>query len=235
MNRKLALIIPLVFCLASCMQEKTVPSSSEFDVIPSESVTEQSNEPSSEEISSSEASSEQETSSSEEIHYGFKTFEFRDSKYASTNYGIADSDSKKEAFLEALNSDAGEEFFTDIDVESCFFNIYGTETNSYTLVLGSSSYDGSMTLKTDFQITEIKVIVQLYHKYISYNDSWSVTTSSTLTLNGTSFGLSADEGQAPAEVEKTVTLSKPENRVNIASTDGRILVHSMVVTYIIPE
>ena len=240
MNKRLLLVIPLVFCLASCMEEKQTPSLDDNDLIPSESVIEDSEDSSSEtssseEVSSSEVSSEQESSSSEEIQLGTKTFDFHDSKYATTNYGVGDSDGNKAKFINALNQDAGEEFFADITVNSCFFNVYGNVTNSYTLVLGSSSQDGNMTIKANYEIYEIRVNVQLYNKYIEYSHSWNVTTFSKLTINGSNYSLTAQADEEPEIVEKIATLSTSDNKVKLASSGGRILIHSMMVTYKIPE
>ena len=252
MNKKLFLVVPLVVCLTACMEQVEPPLESELDTLSSESVLENSSEstlPSSSEVESSsesvvsseessleESSSEEVSSSETDDNIRVVTFDFHKSLYATTNYGIADSDSTKLKFLDALNSEAGEDFFRQIDVANCFFNVYGTETDQYTLVLGSRSNGGNMTITSKYEIIDTTATVQLYNKHYDYNGGgWSIDSSAVFILNGDSFNLSSEEGQVPEVEDITKAPAPSDNRVKIGAEEGRVIVHSLTVTYKLPE
>ena len=247
MNMKLFLVVPLVVCLSACMEQVQSSLESETEAPSSESVLDNSSESitpsssevesSSESVVSSEDSSSEEVSSSETIeNTRVVTFDFHKSSYATTNYVISDSNDNKLKFLNALNEEAGEDFFQSVNVDNCQFNIFGTETDQYTLILGSRSNGGVMTLTSKYEIAEVTATVQLYNKHFDYNGGgWSIDSSARFFLCGERHNLSVEEGQVPETIDFTYVEHSPFNDVKLNAEDGRVLVHSLSITYKLPE
>ncbi len=217
MNKKILVLVPFLLLTVGCNTKKETPTSIDSGTS----------------FDSSESINSDESSSSEPIYTLFdKVFTFKDGIYANKNFGIDDTDANKAAFLDNLNTEAGTEMFTSLSVEKCFFNIYGEETNKYTMVVGSQKALGKMTLNSSYDIVKVKASVQAYNKYISYNDSWSIDPEVEFSLMDETFDLSdtIKENEAPEIVTKEVNVGHT-NKLTINGLSGRFFLHQLTVTY----
>ena len=117
-------------------------------------------------------------------------------------------------------------------------NYIGNTSDSWrfsTLILGSSSKVGSITFNFNFHVTQVKIVVQPYTKYIAYTDTYNIDRSATFLFDEEEYDLSVDESYV-GETEKVTLNCAPnpeQNKFTIASKNEgqRVFVHSFELTY----
>ena len=117
-------------------------------------------------------------------------------------------------------------------------NYIGNQSDSWrfsTLILGSQNSEGTITFNFNVHVVEVKIVVQPYTKYISYNNTYNIDRSAKFIFNQEEHDLSVDANYT-GDTEKTTLECFPnqnENKFKIANKEGgqRVFVHSFELTY----
>lgn len=111
----------------------------------------------------------------------------------------------------------------------------GDEGRFSTMILGSKNQDGNLKLDFNCNIMKVKVEAQGYCKHIAYNDTWSVDTDCSLSLEGQSTILELQTATDAAAEIKTQEYIFDDfvNSLNFTTGDGRVFLHSIEITYMI--
>ena len=117
-------------------------------------------------------------------------------------------------------------------------NYIGNQNDSWrfsTLILGSGNSEGAITFNFNVHVTSVKIVVQPYTKYISYNNTYNIDRNATFLFDDEEYDLSVEESYV-GETEKTTLTCIPDpeqNKFTIANKDAgqRVFVHSFELTY----
>lgn len=117
-------------------------------------------------------------------------------------------------------------------------NYIGDEKDDWrfsTLILGSQNDTGEITFNFRVDVSAVKVVVQPYTKYISYNNTYSMDKNSVFILNDEEHSLSVDENYT-GETERSTfekTFTGGTRTIKIANKENRqrVFVHSLEITY----
>ena len=117
-------------------------------------------------------------------------------------------------------------------------NYIGNANDSWrfsTLILGSQTSEGTITFNFNVHVVSVKIVVQPYTKYISYNDTYNIDKSAKFYFNEEEHDLSVDANHS-GDTEKVTLECFPkqnENKFKIANKEGgqRVFVHSFELTY----
>ena len=117
-------------------------------------------------------------------------------------------------------------------------NYIGNTSDSWrfsTLILGSQNALGTITFSFNVHVTAVKIVVQPYTKYISYNNTYNIDRSATFVFNQEEHDLSVAADYS-GETEKTTIECTPntnENKFTISNKviGQRVFVHSFELTY----
>ena len=118
-------------------------------------------------------------------------------------------------------------------------NYIGNQSDSWrfsTLILGSQNNLGTITFNFSVHVTQVKIVVQPYTKYISYNNTYNIDKSATFIFNTEEHDLSVDSSYS-GETEKITLNCTPnpnENKFTISNKENnqRVFVHSFELTYL---
>lgn len=217
MFKKSLLFLFVLPLLVGCNQNPSSPSSSS----------------SSEDISSSSSSEEGQSSSSSTRIEKTITYQFLgDSSRTYLNGGSnLNNVNPHNAFLSILNAE--QEVVSSFTSESCFFQNYNNE-NKTTLTIGSSSSGGSLTINFLYEIKSITASVQAYCKYIEYNSTYSIDTTSALNINGEITDLSvSDTSKIPETKNVNLSLKESTRSLTFSTANGksRVFINSLSLTY----
>ena len=148
-----------------------------------------------------------------------------------------DQPASRAKFVEWFNGD--DDILNSIDYTGyAQLNYIGNASDSWrfsTLILGSSSSEGTITFNFNVHVTAVKIVVQPYTKYISYNNTYNIDKSAKFIFNEEEHDLSVDSSHT-GETEKTTIEcfpNKNENKFKIANKEAnqRVFVHSFELTY----
>ena len=117
-------------------------------------------------------------------------------------------------------------------------NYIGNANDSWrfsTMILGSQTSEGTITFNFNVHVVSVKIVVQPYTKYISYNNTYNIDRSAKFIFNQEEHDLSVDANYT-GDTEKTTLECFPnqnENKFKIANKEGgqRVFVHSFELTY----
>ena len=212
--------------LVSCNENQPKASKEETSTSQSEATSEEST---TSQESKSEESSE-ETSSSEIT--GLETFKIQ--FYSVNNEGAVTGSSSESSFYDKVKTYCTDEqgsLLTSASAPDGYAQINyignkGEEGRFSTMILGSQSQDGSLKLDFNVYINKVKVEAQGYCKHIAYNDTWSVDSDCSLTLNGSTDVLNLPtQADAAAEVK-----TKEYNITHLLLTDCFNIYHEEAET-----
>lgn len=148
-----------------------------------------------------------------------------------------DQPASRTKFVEWFNGD--DDILNSIDYTGyAQLNYIGNASDSWrfsTLILGSANSEGTIAFNFNVHVTSVKIVVQPYTKYISYNNTYNIDKSATFIFNTEEHDLSVDASHT-GETEKTTIECFPnqnENRFKIANKEAnqRVFVHSFELTY----
>ncbi len=200
----------------------------------SDNVTTSSNATTSSSTPAGSSSNSGSTSSKPEDGVKKKTVSFLNGGF--TNSSL-DQPASRAKFVEWFNGD--DDILNSIDYTGyAQLNYIGNASDSWrfsTLILGSASSEGAITFNFNTHVTSVKIVVQPYTKYISYNNTYNIDKSATFIFNTEEHDLSVDASHV-GETEKTTLEcfpNKNENKFKIANKEAnqRVFVHSFELTY----
>ena len=180
------------------------------------------------------ASSNSSSSSKSEGNVKTKTVSFLNGGFTSSTLEKAASQTQ---FVEWFNGN--DNILNSIDYTGyAQLNYIGNANDSWrfsTLILGSQNSEGAITFNFNVHVVSVKIIVQPYTKYISYNNTYNIDRSAKLIFNQEEHDLSVDANYT-GDTEKTTLECFPnqnENKFKIANKEGgqRVFVHSFELTY----
>ena len=163
-----------------------------------------------------------------------KTVSFLNGGFTNSTLNQAASQTQ---FVEWFNKSAN--ILSSIDYSGyAQMNYIGNANDSWrfsTLILGSQNSEGAITFNFNVHVVSVKIVVQPYTKYISYNDTYNIDKSAKFYFNEEEHDLSVDANHS-GDTEK-VTLecfpNQNENKFKIANKEAgqRVFVHSFELTY----
>ena len=148
-----------------------------------------------------------------------------------------DQPASRAKFVEWFNGD--DDILNSIDYTGyAQLNYIGNASDSWrfsTLILGSASSEGAITFNFSVHVVSVKIVVQPYTKYISYNNTYNIDKSAKFIFNQEEHDLSVDADYT-GDTEKTTLECFPnqnENKFKIANKEAnqRVFVHSFELTY----
>ena len=163
-----------------------------------------------------------------------KTVSFLNGGFTNSSLDQAKS---QEQFVDWFNN--GDDVLNSIDYDGyAQMNYIGNKSDSWrfsTLILGASSKVGSITFNFNVHVTQVKIVVQPYTKYIAYTDTYNIDRNATFLFDNEEYDLSVDESYV-GETEKVTINCAPnpeQNKFTIASKNEgqRVFVHSFELTY----
>ena len=185
--------------------------------------------------SSSSASSSSTTSNPPDpVGVLTKTVSFLNGGFTNSSLDQAKS---QEQFVDWFNN--GDDVLNSIDYDGyAQMNYIGNKSDSWrfsTLILGASSKVGAITFNFNVHVTQVKIVVQPYTKYIAYTDTYNIDRNATFLFDNEEYDLSVDESYV-GETEKVTLNCAPnpeQNKFTIASKNEgqRVFVHSFELTY----
>ena len=148
-----------------------------------------------------------------------------------------DQPASRAKFVEWFNSD--DDILNSIDYTGyAQLNYIGNASDSWrfsTLILGSATSEGAITFNFNVHVTSVKIVVQPYTKYISYNNTYNIDRSATFIFNTEEHDLSVDASHTGETEKATIECfpNKNENKFKIANKEAnqRVFVHSFELTY----
>ena len=177
------------------------------------------------------------SSSSEEAATTLKkTVSFLNGGFTSSSLDQAAS---QKQFVDWFNN--GDDILSSINyLGYAQMNWIGNQSDSWrfsTLILGSQSSEGAITFNFNVHVTEVKIIVQPYTKYISYTDTYNVDKNTTFIFDEEEHDLSlpSDHTGETENVTINCTPDANQNKFTIANKDAsqRVFVHSFELTYLV--
>ena len=229
MKMKSAFVLLAAITLVAC--------SSNASKLPSSSIEDNSSNSTSavsSESSSTSGASSNSSGSKEPVGVVTKTVSFLNGGFTNSTLNQAASQTQ---FVEWFNKSAN--ILSSIDYSGyAQMNYIGNANDSWrfsTLILGSQNSEGAITFNFNVHVVSVKIVVQPYTKYISYNDTYNIDKSAKFYFNEEEHDLSVDANHS-GDTEK-VTLecfpNQNENKFKIANKEAgqRVFVHSFELTY----
>ena len=246
MKSKLLLVLAASFLLVGCNEAEVpaeeVSNSEESQVSESvDSISDSEKSTSSEESSSEETSSEE--SSEESVSLDGAEHVFKAQFYVLNDNSVPTSDSDNPEYTSTVQEyflDGNTQLLTSASAVNGYsqINFIGNKNDSdrfSTMILGSSSRDGSLKLNFAYTITKVTVEAQGYCKHIAYNDTWSIDSDCVLDLEGKESLELPTVNDAAAEIKaKDYTFSSGTTTLNFSTGGtGRVFLHSLEITYLV--
>ena len=220
--------------LESSSSSQATSSSSSSSSVSSTSSSSSSAISSSSSSSSSSAASSTTSNPPEPIGVSTKTVSFLNGNF--TNSSLNQPASQQQ-FVNWFNN--GDDVLGSIGYSGyAQMNYIGNQNDSWrfsTLILGSGNSEGTITFNFNVHVTLVKIVVQPYTKYISYNNAYNIDRNATFLFDDEEHDLSVEESYV-GETEKTTLTCTPDpeqNKFTIANKDAgqRVFVHSFELTY----
>ena len=219
--------LQIVFGYIEPDEDEDYEAGNEIDIYIYDDVEEESSS------SSSETSSE-ETSHPEPAEIITKTYDFTNTSIS--NGAHLDDASQMETFVNYLNGN--DSYITDVVASKCDFKtIPHNDNNKTVLCVGTASSEGSITFTFSYQIQQISLVLQGYHKYIESSSSYSMDANSKLYINDEShlYELGSKDTNPPEKVTANITFDELTNQITLYNLDAtqRAYVYSMEVTMVV--
>lgn len=104
------------------------------------------------------------------------------------------------------------------------------------VVIGSQSDSGKLTLNFALEVVKIELNVENYWKYVDYNNTYSMDTASKLHIGNEVVDLSNNDTENdPVPTLKTCEYNTPINSLELYNESymGRVILNSIKITYIV--
>ena len=177
------------------------------------------------------SSNNNQSSSQTDIIGQSKAFDFTN---AFTGAGGIKVINKTTEFLTYLNT--GGNYVSSIDVdESVTFQPYFTDSGEQlglSLLVGTSSYGGTITFNFVNDIKGISFTLQGYHK--CYSSTWNLDSNAHVDIEGHGYNLgSTDTSHAPARVNDSITIDPAKKSITFSndSDHQRAFIHNLTIVY----
>ena len=224
MKMKNVFVLLTAITLVACSSNSNSVSSSNEDDASGSSITSESSD-----------SSSTNTSSSSELEDGIvkKTVSFLNGGYT----GSLDEAASKTSFVTWFNG--SDNILNSSDcTNKAQVNYIGNTSDSWrfsTLILGSQNNLGTITFNFNVHVTQVKIVVQPYTKYITYSSTYNIDRSATFIFNEEEHDLSvaADYSGETEKVTLNCSPKQNENKFTISNKEvnQRVFVHSFELTY----
>ena len=237
MKMKSAFVLLAAITLVACSSNASKLPSSSIEDNSSSSTSAVSSESSVTNIgtsSSTSGASSNSSGSKEPVGVVTKTVSFLNGGFTNSTLNQAASQTQ---FVEWFNKSAN--ILSSIDYSGyAQMNYIGNANDSWrfsTLILGSQNSEGAITFNFNVHVVSVKIVVQPYTKYISYNDTYNIDKSAKFNFNEEEHDLSVDANHS-GDTEKVTLECSPnqnENKFKIANKEAgqRVFVHSFELTY----
>ena len=237
MKMKSAFVLLAAITLVACSSNANKLPSSSIEDNSSSSTSAVSSESSVTNIgtsSSTSGASSNSSGSKEPVGVVTKTVSFLNGGFTNSTLNQAASQTQ---FVEWFNKSAN--ILSSIDYSGyAQMNYIGNANDSWrfsTLILGSQNSEGAITFNFNVHVVSVKIVVQPYTKYISYNDTYNIDKSAKFYFNEEEHDLSVDANHS-GNTEKVTLECSPnqnENKFKIANKEAgqRVFVHSFELTY----
>ena len=223
---------------SSSVEDGTSVSSKEDQTSDSNSSTSKENSSTSSKASTSSSattssSSSSISSSNTQDNTTTKTVSFLNGGYT----GSLDEAASKTSFVTWFNG--SDNILNSIDcTNKAQVNYIGNTSDSWrfsTLILGSQNNLGTITFNFNVHVTQVKIVVQPYTKYITYTSTYNIDRSATFIFNEEEHDLSvaADYSGETEKVTLNCSPKQNENKFTISNKEvnQRVFVHSFELTY----
>ena len=181
--------------------------------------------------------SDSDTSSEEPLDpalYGTKTVVF---KGASNRTGMTQGsqlgDDKFNTAITSLFNEDDPGFLTNLSGASCSFQpVYDSSVTSLTIGTGSKAGNIIFTLSKD--IVKLDFVLQTYHKYVEYTQTYSFDKDAEITVEGQHYDMSiASVDNPPENKNESINLANPKKTIEFSNSDAahRVYVHSITFYY----
>ena len=237
MKMKSAFVLLAAITLVACSSNASKLPSSSIEDNSSSSTSAVSSESSVTNIgtsSSTSGASSNSSGSKEPVGVVTKTVSFLNGGFTNSTLNQAASQTQ---FVEWFNKSAN--ILSSIDYSGyAQMNYIGNANDSWrfsTLILGSQNSEGAITFNFNVHVVSVKIVVQPYTKYISYNETYNIDKSAKFYFNEEEHDLSVDANHS-GDTEKVTLDCSPnqnENKFKIANKEAgqRVFVHSFELTY----
>ena len=237
MKMKSAFVLLAAITLVACSSNASKLPSSSIEDNSSSSTSAVSSESSVTNIgtsSSTSGASSNSSGSKEPVGVVTKTVSFLNGGFTNSTLNQAASQTQ---FVEWFNKSAN--ILSSIDYSGyAQMNYIGNANDSWrfsTLILGSQNSEGAITFNFNVHVVSVKIVVQPYTKYISYNETYNIDKSAKFYFNEEEHDLSVDANHS-GDTEKVTLECSPnqnENKFKIANKEAgqRVFVHSFELTY----
>ena len=237
MKMKSAFVLLAAITLVACSSNASKLPSSSLEDNSSNSTSAVSSESSVTNIgasSSTSGASSNSSGSQEPVGVVTKTVSFLNGGFTNSTLNQAASQAQ---FIEWFNKSAN--ILSSIDYSGyAQMNYIGNANDNWrfsTLILGSQNSEGAITFNFNVHVVSVKIVVQPYTKYISYNDTYNIDKSAKFYFNEEEHDLSVDANHS-GDTEKATLECFPnqnENKFKIANKEAgqRVFVHSFELTY----
>ena len=237
MKMKSAFVLLAAITLVACSSNASKLPSSSIEDNSSNSTSAVSSESSVASIgtsSSTSGASSNSSGSKEPVGVVTKTVSFLNGGFTNSTLNQAASQTQ---FVEWFNKSAN--ILSSIDYSGyAQMNYIGNANDSWrfsTLILGSQNSEGAITFNFNVHVVSVKIVVQPYTKYISYNETYNIDKSAKFYFNEEEHDLSVDANHS-GDTEKVTLDCSPnqnENKFKIANKEAgqRVFVHSFELTY----
>ena len=123
-------------------------------------------------------------------------------------------------------------FMTGYSSSAVFMTYYQDEQNS-SLCIGSGSSGGSISLNFSYEIVSISFEIQAYCKFITYNNSYTGDTASSVTIAGTNYSLARDDVSTGLSTPETHSLDfdTPITKLDISNANGKQRTYINYITF----
>lgn len=98
---------------------------------------------------------------------------------------------------------------------------------------GSSDFEGSLTWKSEVNISKVEATVENYNKFITNSGVWSIDNAAHFKMEEDDHDLTYMTAGAPEEKTFEYSYETPVKEFHISSYDGRVFVKQLKVTYTI--
>ena len=237
MKMKSAFVLLAAITLVACSSNASKLPSSSLEDNSSNSTSAVSSESSVSSIgtsSSTSGASSNSSGSQEPVGVVTKTVSFLNGGFTNSTLNQAASQTQ---FVEWFNKSAN--ILSSIDYSGyAQMNYIGNANDTWrfsTLILGSQNSEGAITFNFNVHVVSVKIVVQPYTKYISYNETYNIDKSAKFYFNEEEHDLSVDANHS-GDTEKVTLECLPnqnENKFKIANKEAgqRVFVHSFELTY----
>lgn len=142
-------------------------------------------------------------------------------------------DDKFNNAVTALFNKDDENFLTNLSGVSCSFQPVN-DSSVTSLTIGTGSKAGNITFSFSKDIVKLDFVLQTYHKYDSYHQTYSFDKDAEITVEGQHYDMSiASLDNPPENKNESLKLESPKNSVTFSNSDAahRVYVHSVTLYY----